>query len=148
MGTYWAVVKELVQEALNIGIQNWEEMLRNVAFTNACKCLTDSNTLQWFLHQECFAQAYLEQEILAVAAPLNVLFTRSYALSERLYPGRAIMLETTDEFAVQKIDDQVIIECAHPERQSHEWRARLKALMGQYLGNAEHTAPPDASGAR
>jgi hypothetical protein len=137
MGTYWAVIKELISDVLKLDLDEWDNVLKNVAFTNACKCLTNNRTLQWYLHQECSRQSYLIHEIQTIAAPLNVLFTRSVDLSGTIFRDKVTIIEEAEEFFVQKLDGQVIIECAHPGRQSREWRDQLKQLMAKYLENAE-----------
>jgi hypothetical protein len=143
MGTYWAVVKELIEGVLELDLSDWDKVLRNVAFTNACKCLTDNKTLQLFLHQQCAKQTYLQHEIITVGAPMNILFTKSYDLSRNLFPGQSQVLEEDEEFFVQAIREQTIIECSHPGRQSREWRERLKQKMKQYLKRAEQGAAAD-----
>ena len=137
MGTYWAVLKELINDVLNLDLGDWETVLKNVAFTNACKCLTNNRTLQWYLHQECTRQSYLLHEILTVAAPLNVLFTRSIDLSSTIFNDKAIIVKKDEEFLIQRFEAQIIIECAHPGRQSREWRERLKNVMAKYIEDAE-----------
>ncbi len=136
MGSYWAVVKELIADVLQIDLGNWDSVLEKVAFTNACKCLSGSGTYQWHLHQNCLKHGYLAHEIRVVKAPINVLFTKSYELSAILFAaGTEVMRD--DEFSVIEAGGQYIIECAHPVRQSHEWRAALKNLMRRYLRENE-----------
>ncbi len=137
MGTYWAVIKELIQDVLKSDLGDWDDILKKVAFTNACKCLTNNRTLQWHLHQECARQLFLLHEIQTVSAPLNVLFTRSIDLSQSLFIDKTDIIEKSDDFVVHKFNDQIIIECAHPGRQSHEWRGQLKQVMSKYLTQAE-----------
>lgn len=144
MGAYWAIIKELTQEVLALGLGDWDAVLEKVAFTNACKCLADSGTLQWFLHQGCSNSGYLRHEIKTVAAPLSVLFTKSYNLSGTIFAEDTTKLMESDDFCVLRMGEQVLIECAHPGRQSIEWRARLKGIMAQYLDGAEPEREPDA----
>jgi len=136
MGSYWAIVKELIANVLQIDLGDWDAVLEKVAFTNACKCLSGSDTYKWHLHQNCLKHGYLAHEIQIVKAPVNVLFTKSYELSAVIFSsGTEIMRD--NEFSVRKMGGQYIIECAHPGRQSHEWRAALKSLMTRYLGENE-----------
>jgi hypothetical protein len=136
MGSYWAIIKELIADVLQIDLGDWDAVLEKVAFTNACKCLSGSGTYQWHLHQNCLKHGYLKHEIQVVKAPVNVLFTKSYELSAVLFAtGTEIMRD--DEFSVREVAGQYIIECAHPGRQSHEWRAALKNLMIRYLTDTE-----------
>lgn len=133
MGSYWAVVKELIADVLQIDLFDWDTVLEKVVLTNACKCLSGSGTYQWHLHQNCLKHGYLAHEIQVVKAPVNVLFTKSYELSATLFAD-ATEIMRDNGFWVRQVGDQYIIECAHPGRQSHEWRTTLKGLMTQYLG--------------
>lgn len=94
-------------------------------------------SLQSFLHGECFRQGYLQDEITAVGAPVNVLFTKRYKLARDLFPDQAQVLRKTDEFFVQRVNGQVIIECAHPGRRPREWRDRLTQIIRKYIQGAE-----------
>jgi hypothetical protein len=133
MGSYWGVVKNIIEDTLMLDLYDWNSVLNHVAFTNACKCLTNSGSYQWKLHQECIKNQYLKDEILTVNAKINVLFTKSYELIPALFVSDSKELFKTNEFVVNQLEDQILIECAHPGRQSNKWRDDLKNLILQYL---------------
>ncbi len=136
MGAYWGILKGLIGTVLEIEAYDWYKLLPHVALSNACKCLTDRNSYQYHLHENCERQGYLEMEIMTVRAPLNVLFTRSYNLSDRLFDGALVELYRDDEFIVSEYGLQRTIECAHPGRLDRKWRERLAAIMKEYKPKA------------
>lgn len=137
MGGYWGVVKNIMARSLGVDLSDWDEALGNVAFSNACKCLTDNGTFQWNLHQQCFQRGYIEKEISVVNAPVNILFTRTYELSAAIFSGRLETIKENEEFVVSKVGSQMVIECAHPIRKSNEWRTRLIELVKDLLKQAD-----------
>lgn len=136
MGDYFGKVKTLILEVMGLDTENWAKVLKEVAFSNACKCLTNSSAYNNELHLHCLKNKYLENEILTVNAPLNVLFTRSQLLSSSLFAGKLkIQPRKNSDFIVSKIGKQVIIECDHPGRKSKVWQNSLIALMKEhYVG--------------
>jgi hypothetical protein len=140
MGSYWGIVKDIMVKALGVNLENWDEAASSVAFSNACKCLTDNGTLQWNLHQQCLKHGFVEREISIVGAPVTVMFTRAYEISSKIFSGRIEPVKKDEEFIVSKIDSQIVVECAHPGRQSNEWRNRLVVLIKEFLKKAEPSA--------
>jgi len=94
--------------------------------------LSNKNSYNWFLHQHCFEMGYCRKEIEIVQAPVNILFTKSINLAKRMFSENSTEIESTNEFLVLKTNNQIIIECAHPGRQSNDWRQRLKEIAKKY----------------
>lgn len=103
--------------------------LQKLAFSNACKCKSGNSNYQWNLHANCLKHKYLSREILSVNAKVNVLFTKSYQLLDKLFDSKAEVLSDDDKFPARKHGSQIIIECAHPGRESHDWRDELKKVI-------------------
>ncbi len=133
MGGYWGVVKDIMLHALGLNLSDWGNALSNIALSNACKCLTGNRTFQWNLHQECLNRGYVEKEISVIDAPLTIMFTRKYSLLSKVFSGKLAIIQKDEEFVVAKIGTQIVIECAHPGRQSNEWRHRLVELAKESL---------------
>lgn len=133
MGTYWGIIKDIIEESFKGRKYSWDEKLQKVAFSNACKCLSGNSSYQWNLHANCLKHQYLAREIKAVNAKVNVLFTKSYKLLDKLFEQQGEVLYDGEEFSARKHDHQIIIECAHPGRQSHEWRNRLKDTIKKFI---------------
>jgi hypothetical protein len=131
-GTYWGFVRGLISDVLQLDITNWDEVLENVAFTNACKCSAEGQGSRWALHEACVNEGFLRREIEVVGAPLCVLFTRSLGLLERLAPEASVEQDSNDDFSVRRRGEQVLIECAHPRGQPKEWRDELAELMRRH----------------
>ncbi|MGV1098734.1 hypothetical protein ACUUL3_04910 [Thiovibrio sp. JS02] len=137
MGGYWGVVKDIMERALNVDLGDWDKASANVAFSNACKCLTGNGTFQWNLHQQCLNRGYVEKEIFVVKAPVTIMFTRAYELYSKIFAGKLEIIKKDAEFIVSRVGSQKVIECAHPGRQSKEWRDRLIELVKNLLKEAE-----------
>jgi len=131
MGTYWAIIKDVINFLFNG--YSWDEKLRNVAFSNACKCLSGNSSYQWNLHANCLKHKYVAREILAVNAKVTVLFTKSYQLLDKLFDSKTEVLYDRDDFSARKHGSQIIIECAHPGRQTIEWRDKLKKTIKECM---------------
>ena len=126
MGTYWGIIKDIIEDVFRDRKYSWDEKLQKVAFSNACKCLSDNSTYQWNLHANCLKHQFIANEIITVNAKVNVLFTKSYQLLDKLFETKGTVLYDGEEFSARQHDNQIIIECAHPGRQSNEWRTQLK----------------------
>ena len=133
MGSYWGIIKGLIKEGLKLELNDWDSIFASIAITNACKCLSNNSTLQWNLHQQCSEAGYLEKEISIVNAPLNVMFTKSHNMTEGLFQGKLNQLSRDDDFTVSRINHQFLIECAHPGRQSKDWRNNLVSIMKECI---------------
>ncbi len=132
MGAYWATVKDLLCHVFSVDLGSWDFILKNSAFSNSCKCLSNNNSYKWFLHQQCFEIGYCRKEIEIVQAPVNLLFTKSLNLAKKLFSENSVEIEKTREFLVLKAQNQFIVECSHPSRQSIDWRQRLKEVVKKY----------------
>lgn len=133
MGQYWGIIKDVIEEIYENRGYSWDEKLQKVAFSNACKCRSTNRSYQRILHENCFKQGYLSKEILLVNAKVNVLFTKTYKLIDRLFNSETEVLNDHGDFAVRKYGSQIIIECAHPGRESHDWRDELKKIIKNYM---------------
>ena len=138
MGSYWNVIKEIISDVLQVDISDWDSVLREIAITNACKCFSDKKTYQWQLHQNCLEQSYLSYELEVINAPVNVLFTKAYGLCSKIFHDARVH-QDDNEFLVVESSGKYIIECAHPGRQSHEWRLALKEKISYYLQVGKNT---------
>ncbi len=125
MGTYWAIIKDVIDSLFTDKAYSWNDKLEKVAFSNACKCLSGNSSYQRNLHANCLKHEYLAKEILTVNAKITVLFTKRYEVLDKLFDSENVVLYNREEFSARRHGSQIIIECAHPGRQSNEWRKKL-----------------------
>jgi len=133
MGGYWAKIRSIAVDVLELGDSNWEGILKNIAVSNGSKCYSDSGAYLRWMHLACIQQRYVEDEIRIVRAPMNVLFSKSVGIAKSLFAGNASIEFQDTDFLVLKLGDQILIECAHPVRKSDEWLEQLKTKIMTYL---------------
>lgn len=133
MGSYWAKIKDIMEDLFGKVECTWDNQLRKVAFSNACKCLSSNNTYQWNMQENCQRHRYLSKEIAIVGAKVNVLFTKSHPVMDKLFDSEMEVISQDKEFSVNRYGAQIMIECAHPGRESNDWRHRLKGLIEEYI---------------
>ncbi len=129
MGSYWAKIQDIMNYLFDQKEYTWDDKLQQVAFSNACKCLSYNPTYQWNLHENCLKHRYLSQEIATIGAKVSVLFTKSHPIMDRLFDSETEIISRDAEFPARRRGTKIIIECAHPGRQTVEWQDRLKKAI-------------------
>ena len=133
MGSYWDKIKDIMDRIFDDKEYSWHEKLQRVAFSNASKCLSANSTYLWNLHENCLKHRYLSHEISTIGAKVNVLFTKSHPIMDRLFDSKLEVVSGNKTFPAMRHGSQIIIECAHPGRGTKEWREQLTTVIKESL---------------
>jgi hypothetical protein len=133
MGSYWAKIQDLMDGIFDDKEYEWRDKLQKVAFSNACKCLSENRSYLWNLHENCLKHRYLSREISTIGAKVNVLFTKTHPIMDKLFDTKLEVVSRSELFPARRHGSQIIIECAHPGRESEKWREQLKKVIKEHL---------------
>ena len=136
IGNYWGIINGITYGVLKVEENGYKrpEILGKLAFSNACKCYSENNkNFRWHLHENCKQHKYVSKEIEIVNARVNVLFTKSYPLLDKIFDSNIEVFYKGKEFNAGRHGEQIIIECDHPVRKSSEWRTKLKKIIEKYM---------------